>query len=439
MSVQVEKLEKNMAKLIVEIEASEVEKAINKAYNKEKSRITVSGFRKGKAPRQIIEKMYGAEVFYEEAVNIMLNDTYPAAMEESGLDIVSRPTIDVVQMIEKGKSFVYSAEVALKPEVEVKDYKGVKVSKRDVQVTDEDVEEKVLKDREMNARVVEVTDRPVQDKDMVIIDFEGFVNGEAFEGGKGTDYPLTIGSHSFIDTFEEQLIGKNIGEEVEVNVTFPDEYHSVELQGKKAMFKVTVNKISCKELPELDDEFAEEISECETVAEYKEQIKNKLQETKEKEARAKKEDEVIQKLIDNTELELPDPMVDMQVESMERDFQNRLSAQGLSLEVYLQYTGLTKEKFADQLKPQAVANIKSRLILEAIAKQEGIEVTDDELNEEIENMAKSYGITSEEFSKFIRDEEKNSIIADVKVKKAIKLVTDEAVESEDVKAEDEEA
>ena len=316
MSLQVEKLEKNMAKLTITVGADEVEKAIERAYQKQKSKISIPGFRKGKVPRKMVEKMYGAGVFYEDAVNDMIPTAYENAVNESELEIVSQPKIDVVQ-IEAGSDFIFTAEVAIKPEVELGEYTGVEVPKADISVTDEEIMAEIDKEREQNARIITIEDRAVEDGDMTTIDFEGFVDGVAFEGGKGTDYPLTIGSHSFIDTFEEQLIGKNIGEETEVNVTFPEEYHAEELKGKPALFKVTIKEIKKKELPELDDEFVEEVSEFSTVDEYKESISNNIKEKKENEAKAAKEDAVIEKIIEGATMEIPDPMIDAQVNQMD--------------------------------------------------------------------------------------------------------------------------
>ncbi len=346
MSLQVEKLEKNMAKLTIEVSAEEVEKAIEKAYQKQKSRISVPGFRKGKVPRKMVEKMYGVGVFYEDAVNDMIPTAYEAAVKESELEIVSQPKIDVVQ-IEAGKEFIFTAEVAVKPEVELGEYKGVEVPKSDVSVSDEEIMAEIDKEREQNSRIITVDDRAVEDGDMTVIDFEGFVDGVAFEGGKGTDYPLTIGSHSFIDTFEEQLIGKNIGEEVDVNVTFPEEYHAEELKGKPALFKVTVKEIKKKELPELDNDFVEDVSEFSTVDEYKASIKTKIEEKKADEAKSAKEEATIEKIIEGAKMEIPDAMVDSQVRQMAEDFARRISAQGLTIDQYFQYTGLTFDKLLE--------------------------------------------------------------------------------------------
>lgn len=427
MSLQVEKLEKNMAKLTIEVSAEEVEKAIEKAYRKQKSKISVPGFRKGKVPRKMVEKMYGVGVFYEDAVNEMIPTAYEAAAKESGLEIVSQPKIDVVQ-IEAGKEFIFTAEVAVKPEVELGEYNGVEVAKADVTVTDEDIMAEIDKERKQNSRIITVEDRAVEDGDMTVIDFEGFVDGEAFEGGKGTDYPLTIGSHSFIDTFEEQLVGKNIGEEVEVNVTFPEEYHAEDLKGKPAMFKVTVKQIKKKELPELDNDFVEDVSEFSTVEEYKESIKKNIEEKKANEAKAAKEDAVIEKIIESAKMEIPDPMVDSQVRQMAEDFARRLSAQGLSLEQYFQYTGLTAEMLVEQMKPQALKRIQSRLVLEAVAEKENFEVTEEEIEKEVTDMAASYQMEADKLKELLTDADKDNMKKDIQVKKAIDFVTENAKE-----------
>ncbi len=427
MSLQVENLEKNMAKLTITVEAEKVEKAIQNAYLKTRGKINIPGFRKGKAPRQIIEKMYGVGIFYEDAVNEMIPDAYEAAAKESGLEIVSQPQIDVVQ-IEKGKEFIFTAEVAVKPEVELGKYKGIEVEKKDVTVNDEEVTAEIDRVREQNSRIVPVEDRAVADGDITTIDFEGFVDGEAFEGGKGTDYPLTIGSHSFIDTFEEQLIGVKIGEEVTVDVTFPEEYHAEELKGKPAQFKVTVKEIKVKELPELDDDFAQDVSEFDTLDEFKADTKKKLEEKKANEAKGEKEDAIIEKIIEDSKMDIPDAMVDTQVRQMAEDFARRLQQQGLSVEQYFQFTGLTAEALLEQMKPQAVKRIQSRLVLEAIAKAEAIEVTEDDINKEIDNMAAQYQMEADKLKEFMGDAEKEQMKMDIAVTKAVELVVNEAVE-----------
>lgn len=427
MSLQVEKLEKNMAKLTITVEADEVEKAIERAYQKQKSKISIPGFRKGKVPRKMIEKMYGTGVFYEDAVNDMIPTAYESAANESELEIVSQPKIDVVQ-IEAGSDFIFTAEVAVKPEVELGEYEGVEVPKSDITVTEDEITAEIDKEREQNARIITVEDRAVEDGDMTTIDFEGFVDGVAFEGGKGTDYPLTIGSHSFIDTFEEQLIGKNIGEETEVNVTFPEEYHAEELKGKPALFKVTIKGIKKKELPELDDEFVEEVSEFSTVDEYKESIRKNIQEKKETEAKAAKEDAVIAKIIEGATMEIPEPMIDAQVNQMAQDFARRLTSQGLSPEQYFQYTGTTAQQLQEQMKPQAVKRIQSRLVLEAIAAKENFEVTEEELDKEIADMAAAYQMEADKLKDLLTDTDKDNMKKDIQVKKAVEFVTSNAKE-----------
>ena len=427
MSLQVEKLEKNMAKLTIEVSAEEVEKAIEKAYQKQKSRISVPGFRKGKVPRKMVEKMYGVGVFYEDAVNDMIPTAYETAVKESELEIVSQPKIDVVQ-IEAGKEFIFTAEVAVKPEVELGEYKGVEVPKSDVSVSDEEIMAEIDREREQNSRIITVDDRAVEDGDMTVIDFEGFVDGVAFEGGKGTDYPLTIGSHSFIDTFEEQLIGKNIGEEVDVNVTFPEEYHAEELKGKPALFKVTVKEIKKKELPELDNDFVEDVSEFSTVDEYKASIKTKIEEKKADEAKSAKEEATIEKIIEGAKMEIPDAMVDSQVRQMAEDFARRISAQGLTIDQYFQYTGLTSDKLLEQMRPQALKRIQSRLVLEAVADKENFEVTDEDVNNEINDMASAYQMEADKLKDLLTDADKENMKRDIQVKKAVEFVTENAKE-----------
>lgn len=427
MSLQVEKLEKNMAKLTIETSAEEFEKAIEKAYQKNKGKMSVQGFRKGKAPRKLIEKMYGKNVFWEEAANIIIPEAYSKAVDECDLEIVSQPSVDVTQ-IEAGKPFIFTAEVATKPEVKLGAYKGVEVEKSDVAVTDEEVTAEIDRVREQNARTITVEDRAVQDKDQAVIDFEGFVDGVAFEGGKGTDYPLTIGSHSFIDTFEEQLIGKNIGDEVEVNVTFPEDYQSADLAGKAAMFKVKIKEIKAKELPELDDDFAQDVSDCDTVDAYKEQVKNDLTKKKEDAAKAAKEEAVVDKIIEEVEMDIPDPMVDTQVRQMAEDFARRIRMQGLSIEQYFQFTGMTPEAFLEQMKPQALKRIQSRLVLEAVVASEKIEVSDADIEEELKKMAEAYNMELDKVKEMITDDQKKQLADDLAVQKAAEFVTENAVE-----------
>ena len=428
MSFKVEQMEeKNMVKLVIESTAEEFEAGLNKAYNKDKNKISIPGFRKGKAPRKMIEQMYGAEVFYEDAANAIIPEAYATAAEESKLEIVSQPKISVVQL-EKGKPFIFAAEVAVKPEVELGTYKGVEVEKADTEVTDADVEEELKKVQEQNSRTVTVEDRAVKDGDMTVIDFEGFVDGVAFEGGKGENHPLEIGSHSFIDTFEDQLVGKNTGDEVEVNVTFPKEYHAEDLAGKPAVFKVKINEIKTKELPELNDEFASDVSEFETLEEYKESVKKNLEETKENNAKRTKEDEAIKKIIEKSEMEIPDAMIESQVQNMIQEFAQRLAQQGLSFDQYMQFSGMTMDKMKEQVRPEALTRIQSSLVLEQIAKEENFEITEDDVNAEIEKMAKAYGMEADKLKEYVGDDEKESMKRDIAIEKAVQFIMDNVKE-----------
>ncbi len=425
MSLQVENLEKNMAKLTVEVPAEQFDEAIKAAYNKNKGRFSIPGFRKGKAPLAMIEKMYGVEVFYEEAANIVLDDTYGDAADESKLEIVSRPEIDLVQ-IEKGKPFIYTATVAVKPEVTLGEYKGIEVGKAAAEVTDEDVENELKKIQNQNARILTVEDRPVADGDETIIDFEGFVDGRTFDGGKAEDYSLVIGSHSFIDTFEEQLIGKNIGEECEVNVTFPSEYHAKELAGTPAVFKVTVKEIKEKELPELNDEFAEEVSDFDTLDEYKGDIRAKLLETRQKQAATENENRVVEKVVEGASMDIPEAMVDMQVQNMINDYARRMQGQGMSFDQYMKYTGMTVEQLKAQTRPQAEKTIRTRLVLEAVVKAENIEVSDEKLEEEIRNMANSYKMEPDQVRSYMGERGIEQMKEDMAVQEAVDFLVAEA-------------
>ena len=428
MSFTVEQLEeKNMVKLVITSSDEEFEKGLEQAYNKNKSKINVQGFRKGKAPRKIIEKFYGKEVFFEDAANAIIPEAYAKAAEESGLEIVSQPEIGLVQL-EDGKPFIFSATVAVKPEVELGQYKGVEVAKADVEVTEDDINAELDKVREQNSRTVNVEDRPVQDKDMTVIDFEGFIDGQPFQGGKGENYPLTIGSHSFIDTFEEQLIGKNIGEETEVNVTFPEDYHAEELKGKPATFKVTVKEIKEKQYDDLDDDFAQNVSDFDTLAEYKEDLKKTIGERKANEAKNKKEAEAIDKIIENAKMDIPSAMVDTQVRQMAEDFSRRLQQQGLSVEQYFQFTGLTADKLFADMQPEAEKRIKSRLVLEAIVKAENIEVSDEEYESELNKMAESYGMEVDKIKEFMGEYESKQIREDIAIQKAVDVIVNSVVE-----------
>ena len=427
MSVQVEKLEKNMAKLTIEVSSEEFENAIAKAYKKNKNKISMPGFRKGKAPRAMIEKMYGKGIFYEDAANSIIPDAYADAAKESELEIVAQPEIDVTQ-IESGKPFIFTATVALKPEVTLGEYKGIEVEKKEVEVTDEEVEAEINKVRESNARMLDIDDRATQDGDTVLIDFDGYVDGKQFEGGKADDYSLVLGSHSFIDNFEEQLVGKNIGDDVEVNVTFPENYQAEELQGTPAVFKVKIKEIKVKELPELDDDFAQDVSNFDTIAEYKEDLKKKLTENKEEALKREREEAVIGKIIENAQMDIPEQMVDAQTRQMTQEFAQRLSSQGLSIDQYMQFTGLTPQKMIEELKPQALKRIQSRLVLEAVVAAENIETTEEELDKEIENMASMYQMEVDKLKEVIGEEEKKQIGLDLAVQKAVEMVTEAAVE-----------
>ena len=425
MSLQVEKLEKNMAKLTVEVPAEQFEAALKTSYNKNKNKFNIPGFRKGKAPQAMIEKMYGVGVFYEDAVDEAINASYPDAAKESGLEIVSRPEISIEQ-VEKGKSFIYVATVATKPEVTLGEYKGIEVEKAKPEVTDADVEAELKKVQEQNSRLVSVEDRAVADGDQTVIDFEGFVDGKAFEGGKAEDYTLVIGSHSFIDTFEDQLIGKNIGEDVEVNVTFPAEYHAAELAGKPATFKVKIKEIKMKELPELNDEFASEVSEFETLDAYKEDVKNKLAETKQAQATAENENNVVQKVVDNAQMDIPAPMVDEQVRNMIEDYARRLQSQGISFDQYLQFTGSTIEQLQEQMRPQAELRLRTRLVLEAVVAAEKIEPSDELVEAELKKMSENYKMDAEQIKTIMGEVGMAQMKADMAVQEAVDFLVAEA-------------
>ena len=427
MSFTVEKLDKNMAKLTIEVSVEDFEKAVEAAYQKNKGKIEVPGFRKGKVPRQMIEKMYGKEVFFEDAANEVIPVAYEKAYDECEEEIVSAPKIEVTQ-IEAGKPFIFTAEVALKPEVKLGKYKGIKVDKVAVEVTEEEVNEAIETERKNSARTVSVEDRPVRDGDTTVIDFEGFVDGVAFEGGKGENYPLTIGSHSFIDTFEEQLIGKSINEEVEVNVTFPEDYHAEELKGKPALFKVTIKEIKENQLPDLDDEFAEEVSAYDTFAEYKESVKKNLEEKKEADAKNAKEEAVVEAIIADAEMEIPAAMIETQQRQMVEEFAQRLAMQGLSMEQYSQFTGMTAAAMMEQVKPQAEKRIQSRLVLEAVVAAEKIEVSDAEYEEELAKMAEAYKMEVEQIKEIMDDERAVEMKKDMAIQKAVEFVVANAKE-----------
>ncbi len=426
MSVKVEKLEGNLAKLTIECSAEEFENALNRAYLKNKKQIMIPGFRKGKAPRSMVEKMYGAGVFYEDAANDLIPDAYEKALEDEAckdLDIVAQPDIDVTQ-IGKGEPFIFTAEVTLRPEVELGQYKGFDIEKKTAEATDEELETELNRVREQNSRMIDVDDRPVQDGDIAVIDYEGFCDGTAFEGGKGENHELTIGSHSFVDTFEEQIIGHNIGDEFDVNVTFPEEYHSEDLKGKPAVFKVKVNNIRFKELPELDDEFAGEVSDFETLDEYKEDLKKNIISRKQAELDNERRDEILKKAVENAKFEIPEKMIDFQARQMVNDYAQRLQMQGLSMDMYMKYTGQTMESMTEQMKDQAKMRIENSLVLDAIAKAEGIEVTDEDLEKEISRMAESYQIEPEKMNEYVTDAEKDNIRKDLAIQKALDLIAE---------------
>ncbi|MDO4274296.1 MAG: trigger factor [Eubacteriales bacterium] len=427
MSLQVEKMEKNMAKLTIEVSAEDLDKAMQSAYQKAKGRISIPGFRKGKAPRKMIEQMYGKGIFLEDAANALIPEHYSKALEECELEIVSQPQIDVTQA-EPGKPFIFTAEVAVKPEVTLGEYKGVEVAKAEIEVTEEEVEAELKKEQEKNSRTVTIEDRAAQNDDIVTIDFEGFVDDIAFDGGKGTEYPLTLGSNTFIPGFEEQLVGAKTGDHVEVNVTFPEEYQAPELAGKAAVFKCDVKKIEAKELPELDDDFAKDISEFDTLTEYREFVKKELLEKKEKEAVRAKEDAAVDKVIENAQMEIPEAMIQTQCRQMADDFSRRMQSQGLSMEQYFQFTGLTSEKMMEDMKPQALKRIQTRLVLEKIAEVENIQPSEEEVNEEIAKMAEMYKMEADKLKGLLGERELEQMKKDMSVQKAVTLVADAAKE-----------
>ena len=427
MSLQVEKLEKNMAKLTIEVSADELEKALQNAYKKQKNKISMPGFRKGKVPRQMVEKMYGADVFYEDAANALIPQAYSEAYDECDLQIVSQPEIDITQ-IEKGKPFIFTALVATRPEVTLGEYKGLEVDKVSTRVTQKEVDAKIQEEAGKTARTVAVEGRPVKDGDEVVLDFEGFVDGEAFEGGKGENYSLTIGSGTFIPGFEDQLIGVEAEKEVEVKVTFPEEYHAENLQGKDAVFKCTVHEIKEKELPEIDDEFAAEVSEFDTLEEYKADIKAKIKEQKASEGKTKQEDQVVEQAVKNAEYEIPKAMIETQALQMVEDFGQRIQSQGLTMEQYFQFTGMTADKMLEEMRPQAIKRIETRLVLEAIAKAENIEISDEKLDEELAKMAEAYKMEVDKLKEFMSDNEKKQMKEDMAVQEAVTFLVENAVE-----------
>ena len=429
MSLQVEKMEKNMAKLTIEVAAEDLEKAMQNAYQKAKGRISIPGFRKGKAPRKMIEQMYGKGVFLEDAVNALIPEHYSKALAECELEIVSQPTIDITQA-EPGKAFIFTAEVAVKPEVTLGDYKGVEVPKTEITVTDEDVEAELKKEQEKNSRTISVEDRAAQLNDIVTIDFEGSVDGVPFDGGQATEYPLTLGSNTFIPGFEEQLVGAKVGDDVDVKVTFPEEYQAKELAGKEAIFKCAVKKIEAKELPELDDDFAKDVSEFDTLAEYKEHVKTNLEDKKANEAKRAKEDAAVDKAIENAEMDIPDAMLNTQVRQMLDDFSRRMQSQGLTMDQYMQFTGTTLASLQEQMKPQALKRIQTRLVLEKIAEAEAIEIADEKIDEEINKMAEMYKMEADKLKEMLGDAEKEQMKKDMAVQEAVTILADAAKEVE---------
>lgn len=426
MSVKVEHVDNNMAKMTIEVPAARLDEAIEKAYQKQKNTLSLPGFRKGKVPKNMIEKMFGVSIFYEDAANILMQEEYPVAMKESGLDIVSQPTIDIEQ-IEKGKPFIFTAVVATKPEVKLGEYKGMKVTDIDVSVSAADVNAEIEKEREANARMTTVTDRAIKKGDTAIIDFAGFMDGKQFEGGTATNHALEIGSHSFIDTFEDQLVGKNTGEEVEVNVTFPKDYQAKELAGKPAMFKVKIHEIKVKELPALDDEFAQDVSEFDTLKDYKADLKKKLVEGKKNAAKAAQEDEAIEGVIMGAEMEIPQPMIDFQVDDIINNMSQQMAQQGLTIEQYLQFTGMTEKQLREQAEPEALRRIQASLVLEAVAKDAKIKITEKQIDDEVAKMAEMYHMEIEKINKLIDDDARESIRRDLEVQAAVDLIVKNAV------------
>ncbi len=427
MSLQVEKMEKNMAKLTIEVAAEDLEKAMQNAYQKAKGRISIPGFRKGKAPRKMIEQMYGKGVFLEDAVNALIPEHYSKALAECELEIVSQPTIDITQA-EPGKALIFTAEVATKPEVTLGDYKGVEVPKTEINVTDEDVDAEIKKEQEKNSRTINVEDRGAQLQDVVTIDFEGSVDGVPFDGGQATEYPLTLGSNTFIPGFEDQLVGAKVGDDVDVKVTFPEKYQAKELAGKEAIFKCAVKKIEAKELPELDDDFAKDVSEFDTLAEYKEHVKTNLVERKENEAKRAKEDAAVDKAIENAQMDIPEAMLQTQCRQMLDDFSRRMQSQGLSMDQYFQFTGMTAEKMMEDMKPQALKRIQTRLVLEKVAEVENIQPTEEEVNEEISKMAEAYKMEADKLKELLGERELEQMKKDMAVQKAVTVIADAAKE-----------
>lgn len=427
MSVKVEKLEHNMVKLTVSVLAADFGKAITRAYNKQKKNISVPGFRKGHAPQHLIEKMYGPSVFYDDAVNECISTTYYKEAEETGLTFVSSPEFDIEQ-VEKGSDLIYTAVVAVRPEVKLGEYKGIEVKKAEISVTDEEVDAEVGREREKNSRLVEVTDRAVADGDTVTLDYSGAVDGEKFDGGTAENYELVIGSGSFIPGFEEQLVGMNCEETKDITVTFPKEYHAPELAGKEAVFTCTIHKIKVKELPELDDEFAQDVSEFDTLAEYKDSVRADILKRKEAEAKTEKENEAVDKLIETSEMDIPDAMIDYEVSNMFQSYAQRLQSQGISIDMYMQYTGSSEEQMKEQMRPQALKQIQTRLVLEEVASAENIEIGDERIDEEIASMAERYQMEADKLKDVMGDYEKEQMKKDLAVQDALTLIAENAKE-----------
>ncbi len=424
MAVQVEKKEKNMAVITVTVPAEDFAKAMKETYNREKGRYSLPGFRKGHAPQKMIEQFYGKGVFFEGAVNSCINKTYADAAKESGLDIVSRPEIDVTQ-VEAGKDLIYTATVAVKPDVTLGEYKGIEVQKADMTVTDQDVEDAVKRELEKDSRLVMVTDRAAQDGDTVKIDFDGSVDGVAFDGGKGENYPLQLGSGSFIPGFEEQIVGHSAGDAFDVEVTFPEDYHAKELAGKAAVFKTVLHEIQTREVPELNDAYADDKG-FDSAEAFREDVKQKLADAKAKSAAAANENAVIGKVVENAQIELPEPMIETQVEQMIDDYARRMQSQGLQLDQYMEYTGMTMDKLKEQFHPQAVRNLKTRLTLEKVVEAENIEVSEDAIDAEIKRMAEQYKVDFEKMKEFMTEDDKKNISMDLKIQEAVDFLVAEA-------------
>lgn len=425
MSLQVEKLEKNTAKLTIEVPAEKFDAAIKNAYQKNRSRFNIPGFRKGKAPFEMIKKMYGAGVFFEDAANEVIDASYPDAEKESGLEIVSRPIVDVEQ-IEEGSNFIYTAVVAVKPEVTLGEYKGIEVQKVKADVTEEDIEAEINSVRNKNSRLITIEDRAIENGDVVTIDFDGYVDGKRFDGGKGDDYPLTIGSHTFIDTFEDQLIGKNTGDECEVNVTFPAEYHVEELKNKPALFKVKIKEIQKRELPEANDEFASEVSDFDTLEEYRKDIQERLLKEKQKAAATENENRVVERVVENAAMEIPDQMVDEEVNGMLNDYARRLESQGISFKKYVEITGMTADKIGEQMKPQALKRIRTRLVLEAVVKAENITASEEAVEAQFDKMAETYKMEKDQIKNMFGEEQLKMMREDLAVQEAVDFLVAEA-------------